>query len=731
MTRRTLSAVSPALAASALLWCVGTAAAAPPGTPPAGAPGSLVAGFGNAAPPLASGLALGPVGTVFTAVAVQPDGRIVAAGRAGSTDGQRLIVARFTAEGLLDTTFGDSGIARAPATFSGDEAAATGSYAAAVAVLPDGRIVAGGGLRDAEGDPVGLLAVRFTPLGGLDTSFSGDGVASALTDTSRGAEGHALTVDAGGRYVVAGTALDPERSRRWGVIARFSENGAIDAGFASGGVLQRLDVGAGGVVAALAADATGRIVAAGSVKDAFGTSSALAYRITADGAVDTSFSGGQFIRSYARNGSAASQFNAAAVTPDGQVTLAGAAANLSSSDTFATRLDAAGVPVSTFASNGTYQELAADATGNVARTPPPGAAALLETGGSVYLAGPAEASGGYRLLFLTALSRESGAPVPSFGAPVGAEYQDGLPFAAPFGTTYTFMNGASEEPYSGQQGQTLALARTPDGTAIVTAGVAANSLSGSDPTGSPRGVVAMYRAVPEVGTPPVQPLQPSPPRPSVPPGGGTTVPGVPAPAREPAKLSVLGSGIEDGRLRIRIRASSRARGASLSLAFVSGGRRTTLRAQLPNTSGNVEIAQTYRFLLPSSQRRATSGIVEVSSPQTDTVRADSVRLRIARNPAALQRGRTEITRAGNLVVTGTVARRAVGVVRIRLEYVNADGTVGTVNETARIRSGRWSVDERLPEQARRAGGQLSIQYTGHLPSATRGEQTAKQVTPPA
>src|SRR5262249_34969029 len=70
-------------------------------------------------------------------LAIQPDGKIVVVGTAGEYYCRDFALARYTAEGSLDTTFGNDG--RIVTDFFGDA-----DRAFAVAVQPDGRIVVAG-----------------------------------------------------------------------------------------------------------------------------------------------------------------------------------------------------------------------------------------------------------------------------------------------------------------------------------------------------------------------------------------------------------------------------------------------------------------------------------------------------------------------------------------------------------------------------------------------------------
>ena len=173
-----------------------------------------------------------------------------------------------------------------------------------------------------------------------------------------------------------------------------------------------------------------------------------------------------------------------------------------------------------------------------------------------------------------------------------------------------------------------------------------------------------------------------------------------------------------GRLDLLARITRRATG-NVRVRFISGGRTSTFTVPIAN--GTIR----RKLTLPRAQRRRRTGIVEISYAGNDRVRADDVRLRAASGRAQLRRARARI-RNGRLEVAGTISSRAVGVVRIRMEYVKPDGTVGTFNANARISRGRWSISETLPAEAR-AGGQLSIQFTGYEPRRIRGEQDAKQV----
>jgi uncharacterized delta-60 repeat protein len=102
-------------------------------------------------------------------LALQPDGKLVAAGAvihsaSGESD---FAVARFKPDGELDTSFGLYG----RATFSFHNL----DYATAVAIQPDGKIVVGGYTGPSAASNINFLVVRFLPDGTLDPTFGFSG----------------------------------------------------------------------------------------------------------------------------------------------------------------------------------------------------------------------------------------------------------------------------------------------------------------------------------------------------------------------------------------------------------------------------------------------------------------------------------------------------------------------------------------------------------------------------
>ncbi len=136
------------------------------------APGDLDTSFGT------SGKVFSelPSGAVYT-IAIQPDGRIIAAGDTNQPNGIGFILIRYNPNGTFDTTFGTNGKVT---TLFGVNVDVN-----AIVLQTDGKIlVAGyGAIAFGPGANHDFLVARFLPDGTLDTSF-GDG-GKVFTDFNR------------------------------------------------------------------------------------------------------------------------------------------------------------------------------------------------------------------------------------------------------------------------------------------------------------------------------------------------------------------------------------------------------------------------------------------------------------------------------------------------------------------------------------------------------------------
>ncbi len=265
-----------------------------------GDPDGSFAGGGIAISPMTP-----PLYVVAPGAAIAPDGSVLIAGAAGVTpgsDASSFAVTRFTPTGVVDSSFGNAGVALIDFSAGVPDFPA---YAHEIARTPDGRWIVAGGIGAAQIPGVARLQANGT----LDTTF-GVGGRTELNSSS-------------GNHIISALKVDAE-NRTWMLIAeqpdtvvRLSANGTLDTSFASGGKLA-LSSSCCTYHQALAFDAQGRILVGGARNTSPRGMSV--QRFLPDGAVDTGFgSSGVFTFSM----SADAWVQQLLPTPDGHIVAIG------------------------------------------------------------------------------------------------------------------------------------------------------------------------------------------------------------------------------------------------------------------------------------------------------------------------------------------------------------------------------------------------------------------------
>ncbi len=169
--------------------------------------------------------ALGTGGAYASSVVIQADGKPVLAGDS-SSNGTAFAVVRYTASGVLDTTFGTGGkvLTNVGGTFFGNIANAT-----SLAIQSDGSIVAAGYANSANSNNYHFAVVRYTSSGALDSSF-GAGTGEVLTTIGSGdAIGSDVAIDANGGIIIGG--YSSAGSYRQVTLNRYDQYGNQDNSF--------------------------------------------------------------------------------------------------------------------------------------------------------------------------------------------------------------------------------------------------------------------------------------------------------------------------------------------------------------------------------------------------------------------------------------------------------------------------------------------------------------------
>jgi uncharacterized delta-60 repeat protein len=320
--------------------------------------GAPDAGFGSG----------GRVSTSFTNflnqpndVALQADGKIVVAGEAQSADGtvSEFAIARFNANGTLDTTFGTGG--KVTTNIVGAMPGGVSDPAQAVLIQADGKILAAG-LSSACAKCAHLSALaRYNANGSLDTTFGTGGTVavtaiSQVTALAEDAAGNIFAVNGAsiaefsaagalqsqvtpspitvassrgggssvfspdGKYLAISGGAGFSRHDSDAKVIRYLANGTADPGFTNPVFdFSDEDTVASDAVQALAVQPDGKVVAAG-LRNANGATTSGVARLTSAGALDPAFgTGGTLITPLPAGG----QASAVLIQPDGKILVIG------------------------------------------------------------------------------------------------------------------------------------------------------------------------------------------------------------------------------------------------------------------------------------------------------------------------------------------------------------------------------------------------------------------------
>jgi uncharacterized delta-60 repeat protein len=215
---------------------------------------------------------------VINAIAIQPDGKIVVAGYAeNSVTLYNFAVARLNPDGSRDSSFSTNGTQTLDFDLGMD-------IATSVAIQSDEKIVLGGTVDLFSDEDFGLM--RFMPDGSLDTTFSGDGKQRTDFGTDSGIGG--ITLQANNRVVAvgwSGTGTTTDFA-----VARYFANGNLDTTFSFDGKLTTDFSADRDYAYDVKLQADNKIVVAGQVTFSGDENFGLARYLT-DGTLDTSFSG--------------------------------------------------------------------------------------------------------------------------------------------------------------------------------------------------------------------------------------------------------------------------------------------------------------------------------------------------------------------------------------------------------------------------------------------------------
>jgi len=184
--------------------------------------------------------AVGPGDDHANSMVVQPDGKIILAGRASTETDADFALVRYNADGSLDETFGTGGKIMTPVGAGWDQGVE-------VVLQPDGKILLAGNSSQVpyQGVAQDMGFVRYLPDGALDPAFGNGG--KVLRQVGLTSSMTSLSLQADGRVVVVGRATSPlgERVPFGMLVMRMEDDGSLDTGFGDNGAVVTHILGSG------------------------------------------------------------------------------------------------------------------------------------------------------------------------------------------------------------------------------------------------------------------------------------------------------------------------------------------------------------------------------------------------------------------------------------------------------------------------------------------------------
>lgn len=255
------------------------------------------------------------------ALARQADGKIVTAGRVIGDATHQFELIRYNGDGSLDNGFGIGGIVITQVSFL--------STATAIAIQPDGKIVAAGTYHTGDFANIYHMAVvRYHADGGIDSTFGTNGL--VMPELGFSEEINDMVLQPDGKIIVAGAIANDLSGAESFMLARFNSNGTLDSGFGTSGVTTT-SVNISSEIVDIELLPNGKIIAAGReslyddppVPDYVNFAIA---RYTTQGILDNTFGSNGIVVTDVAAG-APDMLQSMIVQPDGKIVAAGSSGN--------------------------------------------------------------------------------------------------------------------------------------------------------------------------------------------------------------------------------------------------------------------------------------------------------------------------------------------------------------------------------------------------------------------
>jgi len=275
------------------------------------------------------------------ALALQPDGKILAAGYVGNSPNENTAIVRYNSNGTVDSGFHGGSVIISIGSDS--------DLANDIAVQPDGKILIGGYGTGPFSQTTDFMLFRLTSNGNADTTFGLNGFVSSTIGNGTDIV-NSLALQADGKIVASGWSSNNSTSDF--SLARYNTDGTLDLSFGNGGKILT-PIGSGNEEAKSVAIQTDGKIVVGGLTDSNSAQDFALVRYNPNGSLDTTFDGDGIVTT-SLGDSTADNARKLLIQPNGKIIANGISldVNSSNSNLALVRYNNNGSLDSTFGTNG-------------------------------------------------------------------------------------------------------------------------------------------------------------------------------------------------------------------------------------------------------------------------------------------------------------------------------------------------------------------------------------------
>lgn len=217
-------------------------------------------------------------------VLIQDDGKIVVGGKRSNAFYQKydFAIVRYKEDGVLDSSFGSTGIVISDLEKPGDD------LGSSLAMQADGKILLAGTKNN--GDLSDMAVIRYNTDGTVDSSFGVNGVAVTDFDNNKDV-GNFIYIQPDEMILVAGSSTNVSTSTGIFAVARLNTDGTPDISFGDNGkkTIAVPDASVSITTSGVATDGNDNIIISGQATDAGAILYYAVTRLNTDGILDNGF----------------------------------------------------------------------------------------------------------------------------------------------------------------------------------------------------------------------------------------------------------------------------------------------------------------------------------------------------------------------------------------------------------------------------------------------------------